>query len=260
MFQFPLSDAGYVEAFAATRGAVTNYFVPVPDYPIYTFDRPVIARLKITANTNAGAGSFSGLISSSQLTASFGNYEEGTGDTPLVAKPEDRSGLAYAKAYAIQYDPARSQAYGAENVIASVVEKNLENNTTVPANWICDTNYRFKIVRNEDRHKLIYDAAGNAVEACPFQSSVGLMSTDQQKRLRIIQRMLPASGWDINIDRNCIVPRGDKCYQDNRLVAYDDLFFTSADTTATPPKYAGCDVDQQPACPHFMSICFRNDL
>jgi hypothetical protein len=273
LFSSPLSEPGYAERIVFDKGnGVYSYFTPLPNFGISPSERAVVSRLKLQLN-NASGGFFSSLTSSTTLASVFG--KEGGATYPDIANVGDGSGRVYGTGYTLNFDRALASAstsvYGVRNVVSSISEKDLLTGLNSSANWTCPASFRMKVVKAEDRFKMAHfrlnNVEGVPKTICPHQPLSGLYLPNGQPdpvafaKLRIIERVLPQSDWDINVTDNCVVPRNPSCYEDESdTVVYDESFFTTTDTTAVPPRYSGCNVGTQFDCPHYVTICYRTDL
>src|SRR6185312_136536 len=101
------------------------------------------------------------------------------------------------------------------------------------------------------------------VPACPVESYGDLYDPNHPERpaiLNALRRFLPASQWDINVTRGCIVPYvADACYQQVSSTApiiYDEYFFPTTNLNAL--QFSGCGYGtNQFQCANYLTMCLR---
>ena len=106
----------------------------------------------------------------------------------------------------------------------------------------------------------------NTSSATPYDRTDGLYNPAYPERARIfhaLRRMLPASEWDVNISRGCVVPKNDDnaCYSSSNIV-YDDYFSTLTDANSSMGRHPGCGVDIAGVggtlpCAAYVTLCLR---
>jgi hypothetical protein len=106
----------------------------------------------------------------------------------------------------------------------------------------------------------------NTSSATAYDRTDGLYNPSFPQRAQIfhaLRRILPASEWDVNISRGCIVPKADdnSCYSTSNIV-YDDYFSSLTDANSSMGRNPGCGVDIAGVggtlpCAAYLTLCLR---
>jgi hypothetical protein len=149
------------------------------------------------------------------------------------------------------------------NALSQVAEYDMSTGAPVAGvSWDCG--YHLKIVRAEDRNNMIWVSSTAKLPACPVESYSQLYDPAHPERpavLNALRRFLPASQWDINVTRGCIVPYvADACYQQVSATApviYDEYFFPATNYNAL--QFSGCGYGtNQFQCANYLTMCVRH--
>ncbi len=170
---------------------------------------------------------------------------------------------AYGKGYKLQFGQANwpgttgtLASSNPNNFLVGVVESNLDGSSSDMGTWTCDPLRRYMIVR-----------AGDRATFCPKENfstlETGANAAAYVAELAVLRRHLPASQWDINLSRKCIVPKGNlACYKsetlnDGTLVAieYDQTKECFQGITGTQYTTSQVPINR---CAQFVSVCQRH--
>ncbi len=152
-----LSTDAIADSFVLAPQASLNYFTNVADYS----QRPLEAKLRIGAENAITQAALNANYDSSQLTIGYAPVAIGTASAsaPLVGPGTD-SRLAYGKGFRVHFgvnNPHQGTTqYPSTDSLAFVGETDLETGNSAPVSWDCSI--KMKIVRNQDRSKMIYRA------------------------------------------------------------------------------------------------------
>lgn len=235
-----LTDSGVMDSYVAANAPSATYFPFSSQYKV----------MEAKMNFNSSEG----------LASSYRNLLMGPGaltlaymvDSTTPYKPRSPASTSpLTTAYGRGYSFTFAQATGASsrnlpaNTVYSISEYDLENPSTIVANWNCSRVY--KIIRAQD-----------AATYCPAHSIADLQNEAIRAEMEIVRRQYPADKWDFNVNLRCAVPKGstscykEESYQGNPVGAnYNlgtDCFQPLGTYTGTVPL---------PRCAQFISICMK---
>lgn len=205
------------------------------------------------------------------LALGYGNATDpATIRTPLdyMEDDEDDSEISSNQAYGVglrvsfkQPDPTNWQYMGVphvnlpKRVLATVTDYDLSLPDTVSGQWTCPSRLQFRIVNNGlDAAERDWDDDDPGLAGVQALCPIGNDPANPSEDLKMVRRSLPASDWYINMARQCIVPRRytlGSCYGLDKGV--------TPQVTRTPVYdiTKSCNPAINPACSHFVSICYR---
>lgn len=248
-FLMDLTDDRIMEPLFRNAGATFNYFPLAPESNQRTMEGA------FTYNANeADAKGFREKLDTVFLSLTYSAFRDSPGRARMPSGVAANSNLAYGRGYQLRF--GQEIAYSTNggtgtpnplnplNTLAQVTEVNYENPSLgTGANWVCDIDQRFLIVRKAD-----------AVN-CPLDSFERLRDPDYRRRLEIVRRHLRADQWDVSVDRHCVVPKLGSCYAttsgDEAPVEYDQRneCYQNVDGLANPRLTNHCA--------QYVSICLR---
>jgi|GEM_PF-3097012 len=256
-----MSTDGVAAQFATNITAQYNYFPNVTDF----YSRALQGTVNLGSTPGAYYSSLLGNLSGSYLAIGFGSTASGTtANTQLIGTADSSgnpTGAAFGKGFRMAFGhvfPQQNQ----QNILSQVAEYDMSTGAPVAGvSWNCG--YRLKIVRAEDRNNSIWVSSTTKVPACPVESYGDLYDPNHPERpaiLNALRRFLPASQWDINVTRGCIVPYvADACYQQVSSTApiiYDEYFFPTTNLNAL--QFSGCGYGtNQFQCANYLTMCLR---
>lgn len=252
-----LTDDRIMEPVFRAQGAVVNYF------PLAAVQSQRVMEAKITYNADEGvAYSLRNDLSNNGMLAL--TYTGPTGTSAFAARipgSSTDSTIAYGRGYTLMYaadiapltqairqsTTVAPNSKNPNNILVGIQETNLMSpSTSSGAVWTCAQGRRYAIVKTSD-----------ASVYCPADSVDRMGDANYRREMEIIRRHLPASQWDVSIDRRCVVPKSGSCYNNvggsaEEAVEYDQ----------TLECYQGLQGLANPAiakrCAQYVSICLRN--
>jgi len=266
-----LTDDRIMEPIFRSQGASINYF------PLGINQTQRVMEAKITYNSDEGVAYSlrNDLVNNGMLALTY-TGPAGTSAfaarVPLSATTTNTAGqtttdstIAYGRGYNLGFSsdvayytkilhpelgaPASNTAVpnsrNPNNILVSISEVNLANTTVAAGSWTCAPDRRYVIVR--------------ATEAtlCPADSIDRMGDANYRRELEIIRRHLPASQWDVSIDRRCVVPKAGTCYNNAGGTAEEAVEYDQ-----TKECYQGLQGLANPAiskrCAQYVTICNRN--
>jgi hypothetical protein len=250
---------GVAAGLAANFTGATNYFPMVSDY----YSRSLDGSLSLGSAPGTYYSSLLSDLSGSYLALGFASTA--TGSTDLIGVQDSKgnaTGLAFGKGFRMGFGHMYSQQ-NQQNILTTLAEYDMSTAAPVSGHtWDC--NYHLKIVRAEDRANSIWVSATRKVAACPVESYADLYDPNHPERpaiLHALRRLLPASQWDINVTRGCVVPhQADACYQQvssSAPIVYDEYFFPT--TNFNTLQFSGCGYGTgQFQCANYLTMCIRH--
>lgn len=262
-----LTDDRIMEPIFRSLGAVVNYF------PLAGTQSQRVMEAKVAYNSDEGmAYSLRNDLSNSGMLAL--TYTAPTGSAafaarvPASATTTNSDGnavtdtsVAYGRGYTLMFaadiapmtqllHPGQTVAPNSKNpnnLLVGIQEVNLENPAGPSTGvWNCIQDRRYLIVKAEDQASL-----------CPNDSVDRMGDANYRRELEIIRRHLPASQWDVSVDRRCVVPKSGSCYKNAGGTAEEPVEYDQ-----TKPCYQGiqglADQTIKNRCAQYVSICLRN--
>jgi hypothetical protein len=165
----------------------------------------------------------------------------------------------YGKGYSMGFSAyAGSTSVSAvQRLMSSVMESDLASPTTSGKAWTCGRYY--KVVREAD------STVVNSQSYCPSHTNEELnppssatqavkdVAVRRRAELEIVRRHLRSDQWDVNVDRQCVVPKsGVSCYNETKPTSAPTVQY---DVTQECYPASPNAVSQ---CMHYISICTRN--
>lgn len=257
-----LSTDGVAAQLGPNFATPQNYFPQVTDY----YSRSLEGSLNLGSSPGTYYSALLGNLSGSYLAVGFTSSAAGAGTTNNLIGVADANGnptgAAFGKGFRMGFGHMYS-AQNQQNLLTTVAEYDMSNGAPVAGvSWDC--NYHLKIVRLEDRANSIWVSSTAKLPACPVESYADLYDPNHPERpaiLNALRRFLPASQWDINVTRGCIVPhQADACYQQVSSAApiiYDEYFFPTTNLNAL--QFSGCGYGTgQFQCANYLTMCIRH--
>lgn len=252
-----LTDDRIMEPIFRGQGAVVNYF------PLAAVQSQRVMEAKITYNADEGvAYSLRNDLSNSGMLAL--TYTGPTGTSAFSARIPNGSKdqtIAYGRGYTLMYaadiapltqaikqsTTVAPNSRNPNNILVGIQETNLMTpSTSSGAVWTCAQGRRYAIVKTSD-----------APVYCPADSVDRMSDANYRRELEIVRRHLPASQWDVSIDRRCVVPKSGSCYNNVGGTAEEAVEYDQ-----TLECYQGLQGLANPAiakrCAQYVSICLRN--
>lgn len=252
-----LTDDRIMEPVFRGQGAVVNYF------PLAAVQTQRVMEAKITYNGDEGvAYSLRNDLSNSGMLAL--TYTGPTGTSAFAARIPASSAdatVAYGRGYTLMFaadiapltqaihqsTTVAPNSKNPNNMLVGIQETDLMTpSTSSGAVWTCAQGRRYAIVKSSD-----------ASVYCPADSVDRMGDANYRRELEIIRRHLPASQWDVSIDRRCVVPKSGSCYNNAGGTAEEAVEYDQANEC-----YQGLQGLANPAiakrCAQYVSICLRN--
>jgi len=252
-----LTDDRIMEPIFRGQGAVVNYF------PLAAVQSQRVMEAKIAYNADEGvAYSLRNDLTNMGMLAL--TYSGPTGTSAFSARIPSTStdtAVAYGRGYTLSFaaDVAPlTQAIknsvavapnvkNPNNILVGIQEVNLQTPAlSSGAVWSCAQGRRYAIVKTTD-----------AAVYCPADPVDRITDANYRRELEIVRRHLPASQWDVSIDRRCVVAKSGSCYSNAAGTAEEAVEYDQ-----TLECYQGIQGLANPAitkrCAQYVSICLRN--
>lgn len=260
-----LTDDRIMEPIFRSQGGVVNYF------PLAATQTQRVMEAKLTYNSDEGvAYSLRNDLSNSGMLALTYTGPTGTSAfsarVPSSATTTNSAGqsvtdstVAYGRGYTLMFAadiaPMTQLLYtttvapnsrNPNNILVGVQETDLANpSVATGAVWTCAQARRYLIVKAAD------------ATYCPADSVDRMADANYRRELEIIRRHLPASQWNVSIDRRCVVPKSGSCYNNAAGTAEEAVEYDQ-----TKECYQGLQGLANPAiakrCAQYISVCLRN--
>ncbi len=257
-----LTDDRIMEPVFRSMGAVVNYF------PLAATAAQRVMEAKITYNGDEGvAYSLRNDLSNNGMLAL--TYTGPTGTSAYAARMPSSTtdaSIAYGRGYMMQFAAdiapltqaiAQSTAVAPNsrnpnNILVGIQETDLANPSAVGASWDCSSSVDGRGAR---RYAIVKPA--DAPIFCPADSIDRMGSPNYRRELEIIRRHLPASQWDVSIDRRCVVPKSGTCYNNAAGTSEDTVEYDQRNECYQGLQgLANRDITKR--CAQYISICLRN--
>lgn len=242
-FLMPLSKDPIAEALSSLEvGQRENYFTGYGGFENHFVE----GSIRFPENTDEDR--FRSLIRNGVLSMAYTTFDTQSKQlsAPDLKDPNRVYGRGYKvgfrSAFGIQNDSTNKPLYSSSEHRAINIEREYSLQDSFGAalgQWSCSNDDTYIVVRRDDR-------ASGKMQCPPSAENPNALSGAQKAKLAKIRRVLRVEDWEVNIDRNCVVPRADvgACYPTGQNM---DLNI----------NYSGgsCDGD---TCPHYVTVCTRN--
>lgn len=252
-----LTDDRIMEPIFRGQGTVANYF------PLAVNHSQRIMEGSITYNSDEGVAYSlrNDMINSGMLALTYtGPAGTASYSARVPSAKVNDSSVAYGRGYKFGFAaviaPMTKMLYpnvnpaphskNPNNILETIQESDLSNpSVTTAATWSCIPNRRYLIVKSAD--------AG----ICPPDPVARMNDATYRRELEIIRRHLPASQWDVSVDRKCVIPKSGSCYNNaggtaEEAVEYDQ----TKECYQAILGLANKDITKR--CAQYVSICLRN--
>ncbi|MBS1968950.1 MAG: hypothetical protein JSU04_01510 [Bdellovibrionales bacterium] len=252
-----LTDDRIMEPVFRSLGGVVNYF------PLAATAAQRVMEAKITYNNDEGvAYSLRNDLSNNGMLAL--TYTGPTGTSAFAARMPSSTtdtSIAYGRGYTMlfaadiapltqaiaQSTTVAPNSRNPNNILVGIQETDLANPAANSgATWSCAQGRRYAIVK-----------AADSATYCPADSIDRMGDANYRRELEIVRRHLPASQWDVSIDRRCVVPKSGTCYNNAAGTAEEAVEYDQRNEC-----YQGLQGLANPAiakrCAQYISICLRN--
>lgn len=139
-----------------------------------------------------------------------------------------------------------------KRVLASVYEYDLTSPQKIQAQWNCPIELQLRVVYPTDRDYNDPYPFATARKLCP--AAPDPVTQPDLANFQIVRRSLPASDWDINWSRRCVVPKN---YTKGSCYGIDAGVSPSVTRSPVYDFTQACDPAINPACLHFVSVCVK---
>lgn len=166
--------------------------------------------------------------------------------------------------------PGIAPAQNNPEQLTYISEVDLRKPSSTVQTWTCSPNRQYVVVRAADAYDDLSKtpAQTGLCPADPFSylltgiPAKGITAAQYRREMEVVRRHLPASQWDVNIERRCVVPKKGSCYTDADNETYPNPLYppafnpptTTLATAALPPNIpVPIEYDQT-------KPCFRPDI